>query len=125
MLDSVPPAGFEPALTAPEAAVATWRICALASRSAAFARPDSEDRSAYVPDHAYWARPRMLVLLIIASAIGPPVRERPGLTGQDAAPRRTNDLDRLGLVCWACPWSMADGMIRLHLQPATRGGPLR
>jgi LuxR family transcriptional regulator, maltose regulon positive regulatory protein len=27
--------------------------------------------------------------------------------GQDAAPRRTNDLDRLGLVCWACP--LVDG----------------
>jgi hypothetical protein len=33
----VPPTGFEPALTAPEAAVAGWRICALASRDAAVA----------------------------------------------------------------------------------------
>jgi len=30
-----------------------------------------------------------------------------GQAGQDAAPRRTNDLDRLGLVCWACP--LVDG----------------
>jgi hypothetical protein len=46
-----PPAGFEPALTAPEAAVASWRILLLTSRDAAGTSVHSEDRSAHVPDH--------------------------------------------------------------------------
>jgi hypothetical protein len=32
--------------------------------------------------------------------------------GPGGAPRRTNDLDPRGEVCWACPGSMAGGMAR-------------
>jgi hypothetical protein len=46
---------------------------------------------------------RMPALLIIPSAVDPPVREQARPSRSDAAPRRTNDLDRLGLACWACP----------------------
>jgi hypothetical protein len=47
----VPPAGFEPALTAPEAAVASWRILLLTSWDAAGASAHSAERSVHVPDH--------------------------------------------------------------------------
>jgi hypothetical protein len=47
------------------------------------------------------------VLLIIPLPSTRPSGSGPGQAGQDAAPHRTNDLDRLGLVCWACP--LVDG----------------
>src|SRR5262245_58934182 len=53
------------------------------------------------------AAPPTPVLLIISSAVDPPARSGRAHAGQDPAPRRRNDLDRLGLVCWACP--LADG----------------
>jgi hypothetical protein len=46
-----PPAGFEPAHTAPEAAVTGWRISAATSPDVIGASPYGGDRSAYVPDH--------------------------------------------------------------------------
>src|SRR5262245_60059938 len=67
------------------------------------------------------ALPRMPVLLIIPSAVDPPVRERARPSQSRCSALRTNDLDRLGLVCWLVPWSMADGMIRLYPRPATHG----
>jgi hypothetical protein len=49
---------------------------ALASRDVAVARADTEDRSAYIPDHAYWALSRTPVLLIIPEPECPHRRER-------------------------------------------------
>ena len=56
--------------------------------------------------------PRIPVPLTIPSAVDPPVRERVRLYRSRCSARRTNDLERHSLVCWARPGSMADGMIR-------------
>jgi hypothetical protein len=108
--------------TAPEAAVAGWRICPLASRDAAVARADSEDRSAYVPDHAYCGAPAH------ACPADYPVCRRPARQGAGQAklvkmqrPAGRTILTSLAWSAGLAPWSMADGMIRLHLQPATHG----
>ena len=47
----VPPAGFEPALTAPEAGVMVWRICALDLATSDVDPPLRQDRSVHIPDH--------------------------------------------------------------------------
>jgi hypothetical protein len=98
---SDPSIGTYRARTAPEAAVAGWRICALASRDAAVAVLMVKIIPHLIRIMLTGVLPRTPVLLISRSAVDPPARERPA-----------------GLA----PWSMADGMIRLRLQPATHGG---
>jgi hypothetical protein len=70
MFDLVPPAGFEPALTAPEAAVARGRILPLTWRDAGGVSARSGDRSAHVPDHGrcFLARDLKLQRELIASS---------------------------------------------------------
>src|SRR5262249_16005922 len=51
MSGAAPPAGFEPAHTAPEAAVASMRIYASDVAASGRISDHVQDRSVYVPDH--------------------------------------------------------------------------
>jgi hypothetical protein len=63
------PAGFEPALTAPEAASAIERICTICLHGFNRSPPDGQDHSAYIPDHGGAVMKRLL--LWVAAAVMP------------------------------------------------------